>query len=91
MVLLLLAGVVLLGRLDGKLELWDLLDRTHAPVVVAPVSPAAIKALAFSPGPGAEAGRSSSHQAGSRRAVPAVASGDCVPACTYESHLALCV
>lgn len=57
----LLAGVVLLGRLDGKLEIWDLLDRTHVPVVVASVSPAALMALAFSPGPAGAASRSSHH------------------------------
>lgn len=53
--------MVLLGRLDGKLEGWNLLERTHAPVLVAPISPAAILALDFSPGPAGEASRSSSH------------------------------
>ena len=57
------AGVVLLGRLDGKVEIWDLLDRVHMPVVVAAITPAAILSLAFSPGPsGTAAGRSSVHQ-----------------------------
>ncbi|GAB4817587.1 hypothetical protein N2152v2_004633 [Parachlorella kessleri] len=56
-------GVVLLGRLDGKVEIWDLLDRVHMPVVVAAITPAAILSLAFSPGPsGTAAGRSSVHQ-----------------------------
>jgi hypothetical protein len=56
------AGVILLGRLDGKLEIWDLLDRLHMPVIVAPITPSAILSLAFSPGPSGAASRASSHQ-----------------------------
>ena len=55
------AGVVLLGRLDGKLEAWDLLDRAHGPVAVAPVTPAPILALAFSPGIAGAASRAHAH------------------------------
>eukprot|EP00887_Chlorella_sp_A99_P005614 scaffold1.g5614.t1 len=39
-------GVVLLGRGDGKLEAWNLLDRSHQPELVAAAAPAALTALA---------------------------------------------
>ncbi|PRW58624.1 flagellar inner dynein arm I1 intermediate chain IC140 [Chlorella sorokiniana] len=44
-------GVVILGRQDGRLEAWDLLDRTHQPCMVAPVAPCALTTLAVSPLP----------------------------------------
>ncbi|KAK9826349.1 hypothetical protein WJX81_000804 [Elliptochloris bilobata] len=42
-------GVIFVGREDGVLEVWDLLDRSHEPVLVATPSAAAISSLAFSP------------------------------------------
>ncbi|KAL4431174.1 hypothetical protein ABPG75_006430 [Micractinium tetrahymenae] len=42
-------GVVVMGRADGRLEAWDLLDRSHQPAMVAPVAPCALTALAASP------------------------------------------
>ena len=38
-----------MGREDGVLEVWDLLDRSHEPVLIATPSAAAITSLAFSP------------------------------------------
>ena len=43
------AGVLFVGREDGVLEVWDLLDRSHEPVLIATPSAAAITSLAFSP------------------------------------------
>ena len=43
------AGVLFAGRDDGVLEVWDLLDRSHEPVLIATPSAAAITSLAFSP------------------------------------------
>lgn len=43
------AGVLFVGREDGVLEVWDLLDRSHEPVLMATPSAAAITSLAFSP------------------------------------------
>lgn len=40
--------MVILGRQDGRLEAWDLLDRTHQPCMVAPVAPCALTTLAVS-------------------------------------------
>ena len=41
------AGVLLCGRVDGQLEAWDLLERTHEPAMVLAVCPAALASLAF--------------------------------------------
>ena len=41
------AAVLFLGRSDGTVECWDLLDRTHAPALAAAVCPSAVCALAF--------------------------------------------
>ena len=41
--------MLFVGREDGVLEVWDLLDRSHEPVLVSTPSAAAITSLAFSP------------------------------------------
>lgn len=51
---------MLLGRLDGRLEAWDLLDRTHQAVLVAQVSPCALTALA-TPAAAPTGGRTAAH------------------------------
>ena len=43
------AGVLFAGREDGVLEVWDLLERSHEPVLTAQPSAAGIASLAFSP------------------------------------------
>ena len=58
-------GVVLLGRADGRLEAWDLTDRSHQAAMVAPVAPCALTALAVSPA-----------SSGGRAARQLVAAGD---------------
>lgn len=63
------AGVAILGRQDGRLEAWDLLDRTHQPCMVAPVAPCALTTLAVSPLP---AGGGSSRAAAAALQVLAV-------------------
>lgn len=45
----LLPGVVVIGRADGRIEAWDLLDRCHQPAMVALVAPCALTTLAASP------------------------------------------
>lgn len=62
------AGMIILGRQDGRLEAWDLLDRTHQPCMVAPVAPGALTTLAVSP----LAGGSSSRAAAAAPQVLAV-------------------
>lgn len=53
------AGVLFAGRADGMLEAWDLLDRSHEPVLVTTASTAAVTSLAFSvPPPAGAKGRS---------------------------------
>ena len=53
------AGVLFAGRADGILEAWDLLDRSHEPVLVTAASTAAVISLAFShPPPPHPKGRS---------------------------------
>ncbi len=60
------AGVVVLGRADGRLEAWNLLDRCHQPAIAALVAPCAITTLAASPpaagGAGSSRGASGHHQ-----------------------------
>lgn len=51
------AGVVIIGRADGRLEAWDLLDRSHQAAMVAPVAPCALASLAPSPAASASSGR----------------------------------
>lgn len=83
------AGVVLLGRTDGRLETWNLLDRTHAPVVVAPVTPSAILAVAFSPGPTGAASRSSTHHVSLQllgRSLPLSLAATCPALATLSRH-----
>ena len=41
-------GVLFAGRADGVLEAWDLLDRSHEPVLVTAACTAAVTSLAFS-------------------------------------------
>lgn len=60
--------MIILGRQDGRLEAWDLLDRTHQPCMVAPVAPGALTTLAVSP----LAGGSSSRAAAAAPQVLAV-------------------
>jgi len=43
------AAVLFAGREDGVLEVWDLLDRSHEPSLLAAPSAAAITSLAFTP------------------------------------------
>ena len=43
-------GLVFAGREDGALEVWDLLERSHEPILTAQPSAAGIASLAFSPG-----------------------------------------
>lgn len=43
------AGVLFVGRADGLLEVWDLLERSHEPVLVSAASTAAVTVLRFSP------------------------------------------
>ena len=53
------AGVLYLGRADGVLEVWDLLDRSHEPSMTANPTSSAITSLSFSPAgaPAAPGGR----------------------------------
>ena len=53
------AGVLYLGRADGVLEVWDLLDRSHEPSMTANPTSSAITSLSFSPAgaPAATGGR----------------------------------
>jgi len=37
------------GRADGLVEAWDLLERSHEPVLLSAASTAAVTALCFSP------------------------------------------
>ena len=46
-----------MGRADGRLEVWDLVDRTHQPAVVAPVAPCALTSLSVSPQPASSSSR----------------------------------
>ncbi len=47
------------GRADGIVEAWDLLDRSHEPVLATTVATAAVTSLCFSPAAAAAAmGRS---------------------------------
>ena len=41
--------MVFAGREDGVLEVWDLLERSHEPILTAQPSAAGIASLAFSP------------------------------------------
>eukprot|EP00891_Asterochloris_glomerata_P001605 jgi/Astpho2/1605/e_gw1.00028.2.1_t len=52
-------GVLYLGRADGVLEVWDLLDRSHEPSMTANPTSSAITSLSFSPAgaPAAPGGR----------------------------------
>ncbi len=50
------------GRADGMLEAWDLLDRSHEPVLVTTASTAAVTSLAFSAPPPAAAAKGRSMQ-----------------------------
>lgn len=43
------AGVLYVGRSDGVLEVWDFLDRSHEPSLVAAPSSTALTSLQFSP------------------------------------------
>ena len=43
------AGCLAVGREDGIVEVWDLLDRCHEPVMACTVSVAAVTSLCFSP------------------------------------------
>jgi hypothetical protein len=45
------AGTIILGRHDGRLEVWDLLDCTHQAALLVPVAPCCITSLAVSPPP----------------------------------------
>lgn len=40
-------GVSFMGRADGSIDVWDLLDRSHEPSLVHNVGPAAISAIEF--------------------------------------------
>jgi hypothetical protein len=62
--------VVLLGRQDGRLEAWDLLDRTHQAALVAPVAPCALLALAVTPAVPSLGGSSSSSASKAASAAP---------------------
>ena len=50
------AGVLFLSRVDGVLEVWDLLDRTHEPVATMQMCTVAATGLSFSPPSAAAAG-----------------------------------
>lgn len=52
-------GVLYLGRADGVLEVWDLLDRSHEPSMTGNPTSSAITSLSFSPAgaPAAPGGR----------------------------------
>ena len=45
-----------MARVDGTLELWDMVDRTHEPVASLSVSAVAITTLVFNPVSSTEAG-----------------------------------
>ena len=45
------AGVLFAGRADGMLEAWDLVERSHEPVLICTASTTALTSLAFSPAP----------------------------------------
>ena len=47
--ILLCAGCLAVGREDGIVEVWDLLDRCHEPVMACTVAVAAVTSLCFSP------------------------------------------
>lgn len=55
---------MVLGRADGRLEAWDLLDRSHQPTMVAMVAPCALTTLAASPAAAGGAPGSSRSAAG---------------------------
>ena len=50
------AGVLFAGRADGLVEAWDLLDRTHEPVLVSAASTVAVTSLCITPDAPAPAG-----------------------------------
>ncbi|KAK9850456.1 hypothetical protein WJX84_004573 [Apatococcus fuscideae] len=65
-------GVLFAGREDGVLEVWDLLERSHEPVLTAQPSVAGIASLAFSPVSPAQA------ETGGRPVQQLLAIGDAV-------------
>ena len=41
------AAVLFIGRTDGLMDIWDLLDRSHEPSMTIPVSPTSITSMEF--------------------------------------------
>lgn len=83
------AGVLFLGREDGAVEVWDLLDRSQEPSMVAPACARAVASLAFSP---ATASRGASLSRRTLQQLLAVGwAPRCPPLCSPHRYLLLIV